>query len=250
MRGALALAALCLAGLAEPALAQGLGGEGWTGRVRAGFSVGAQLDTTRLSQDGSLTEYLEPAPFTAESPQGAVPWFDGGVAIRLFGNVGAGVSVSYLGGTSTAAIEADIPHPFYFGQPRAIAGEKSGIRHRELATHVNAVYVVASDRIDLSLSGGVSFFSVEQSFVTDILYAEAYPYDSATYVDATLTHEQESGAGYNVGADVTWKFSPAWGVGGLIRFSRASVAYDVEGQDVGSIDVGGLQVGAGVRVMF
>ena len=240
------VALLAIAGSASSAAGQ----DGWTGRVRAGFTAGAQVDTTRLAQSSTLVEYLEPAPLTAESPAGAVPWFDGGFAVRLFHNVGVGLSFSYLSGTSTAQVEADIPHPFYFNQPRRVSGEVGGVRHKELATHVAAVYVFATERIDLALSGGATFFNVEQSFVEDLIYVETYPYDTAEFVDAPLTEVTESKTGYHVGADVTWKFSPSWGIGGLIRFSRARIPFQLNGLDVGTQDVGGLQAGAGLRVMF
>ena len=230
---------------AHPAFAQG-----WTGRARVSISGGAQIDTTRLSESITLTKYVEPAPVTAEVPKGALPFVDLGVALRLAGNLGAGVSVSYLTNREEAEVTAQIPHPFYFNQLRPISGTVSGVLHKELATHTNLVYLIASPRIDLMLSGGASFFQVEQGFVSDVLYAEAYPYDAASFLDATLTRERESKVGYNAGADVTWKFSRRLGLGGLIRFSRARVPFAVGELDAGTVKVGGLQAGGGLRLLF
>ena len=230
---------------AQPAFAQ----SAWTGRMRVSFNWGAQVDTNRLAESIKLTKYVEPAPVTAELPRKSVPFFDGGLAVRLVGNLGVGLSISYLTDTDDGDVTAQIPHPFFFSQPRSIAGKASGVTHTELATHTNLVYVVVSRRIDFALSGGASFFRVEQDFVTDVTYDEPYPYDTATFADATLTRTKAKKVGYNAGADVTWKFSPKWGVGGVLRYARARVPFTVNDLEV-TADVGGLQAGGGLRLMF
>jgi outer membrane receptor protein involved in Fe transport len=231
---------------AQPAFAQ----SAWTGRARISFDVGAQVDTNRLAEAITLTKYLEPAPVTAQLPRKSVPFFDGGLAVRLVGNLGVGLSISYLTDTGEADVTAEIPHPFFYGRPRPIAGKASGVTHSELATHLDAVYVVVLRRIDFALSGGASFFRVEQHFVTDVTYNEAYPYDTASFADATLIRTTAKKVGYNVGADVTWKFSPKWGVGGLLRYAHARVPFTANDLEVGTPDVGGLQAGGGLRLMF
>jgi hypothetical protein len=239
----LALIALVIG--AQPAFAQ----PAWTGRGRLTLSVGPQMDTARLSESLTLRKYVEPAPVTADLPRAAVPFVDVGVALRLAGRLGAGISVSYLTSTREAEVTAQIPHPFYFNQARRITGTVPGVRHAELAAHTDLVYLLMSSRIDLTVSGGASLFRVGQTFVSDVIYAEAYPYDAASFVDATLTTVSRSAIGYNAGADVTWKFSPRWGLGAMIRLSRARVPFTVAETDA-SVEVGGLQVGGGLRMTF
>jgi hypothetical protein len=240
--GRLLLIATLLLVAVQPVFAQRL-----LERVRISVSGGGQIDSTRLSESISLTKYVEPTPVEAEA-KGVLPFVDFGVALPLAGNLGAGVSVSYLTNRGEAEVTAQIPHPFYFDRPRPISGPVSGVRHKELATHINLVYFVPSPDIDLMFSGGASFFQVEQSLVSDIIYAETYPYDTASFVDATLTTARESKLGYNVGADVTWKLSPQWGLGGLFRFSRARVPFTVGALDAGTVTVGGVQAGVGLRL--
>jgi hypothetical protein len=229
----------------QPAFAQG-----WTGRGRVSLNVGAQFDTKRLSESITLSKHAESAPVAAEAPEATLPVLDVGVVLRLAGNLGAGVSVSYLTNRSEAQVSAQIPHPFYFDQRRSIGGTVSGVLHEELAVHTDLAYLVALRRIDFILSGGASFFRLEQSFVSDVIFAEAYPYDTASFVTATLAADRASKVGYNAGADVTWKFSPRWGLGGLIRFSRARVPLAIGELDAGTVEVGGLQAGGGLRVIF
>jgi hypothetical protein len=232
--------------IAAPSSAQ----NAWEGRVRLSFSAGAQVETARLAESIVLTHYVEDAPLTAELAKAAVPFFDAGVSVRLVGNVGMNLSASYLSNTGVADVSAEIPHPFFFNQRRAISGQAPGVTHAELAAHVDAVYVIVSPQIDLALFGGATFFKVDQDLVSDVIFAETFPFDTATFVSAKLSRVSESRIGYNAGADVTWKFSPRWGIGGLLRFSRARVPFSLDGLDAGSADVGGLQAGGGLRLLF
>lgn len=95
----------------RPALAQPASGA-WTGRVRAGFSVGMQADSAGLLQSFTLVKVAEPAPISAELPSTTVPWFDGSVAVRLFRSAGVALSFSGVSRTGDADVSASIPHPF------------------------------------------------------------------------------------------------------------------------------------------
>jgi hypothetical protein len=239
---------LLLALLAGADSAEAQGTNARVDRVRAGFTLGLQADTTPLSQASMLTEYVEPTPVVAASAARAMPWFDTGVTVTVVGRLGIAVSVSYLSHTSTARVEADIPHPFFFNRRRAISGQVDDVRHGELATHLDAVYLLPWRRLDVALSGGASVLRVEQSFVSDVDYAESYPYDAAGFRAATLTTQTRNATGYNAGVDVTWKVSPMWGVGALVRYTGATIPFATTAIDFGSHRAGGLQVGAGVRV--
>jgi hypothetical protein len=111
--------------------------------------------------------------------------------------------------------------------------------------NLSGVYVVVSGRFDVAVSAGLSFFEVEKDFVTDVTYTESFPYDSATFARADLERESRSRTGFHVAGDVTWKLGSHWGVGGLVRYAKAI------GPFIGStLDVGGLQAGGGIRVMY
>lgn len=222
----------------------------WGPRNRINFSVGAQLETELLSQSFSLEEYLEPAPATARLPKKTLVSVDGGVATNIYGPIGAGLAVTYVNNRDDAVVGADVPHPFYFAQLRQVSGTVS-VQHTELVTHLNVVYLVTSPSVEFSLSAGPSIFNVEQDLVVDVEYDETYPYDVATFSQAVTERVQQTKVGYNVTADVTWKASRYFGLGGSVRFSRARVAYaTVGGLDDTEMDVGGLQVAGGIRLMY
>jgi hypothetical protein len=223
---------------------------GWGPRSRIGFSIGAQLDTERLSQSVSLDEYLEPAPVTARLPKKALASFEGGLATNLYGPIGVGLALSYMSNRDDAAVGAGFPHPFYFDRLRDVSGAV-GVQHTELVTHFNLVYLVASPSVEFSLSAGPSVFKIDQDLVVDVDFDEAYPYDVATFLSAGTERAQQTKVGYNVTADVTWKASRYWGLGGLVRFSRAQIAYTtVGGSNVTEMEVGGFQAAGGIRLMY
>jgi hypothetical protein len=238
-----ALCALAAVLSVRPALAQ------TPPTVIVSVNGGVQPGTNRLSEAIELTKYHESAPVTADLPASAVPFFDAGANFRIYRALGASVAVSALSDTDGAAVEGQIPHPFYFSRARSISGQV-GVERREVAVHLDGTYLLESSRVSLLFFGGASFFNIEQDIVTDVSYDETYPYDAATYTTAAVAQVKVSKTGYNVGADVIWKLSRRWGIGGLVRFSRATVPLVEGGVDAGTMDVGGLMVGAGLRLIF
>ena len=237
-----------MAGLAfaQPAAAQ----TGWNDRMRFGVSAGVQLATDIVAQDGDLFADQEDMPVTTTA-SGAVVFFSGDTVFRLNPNLGLSLGVSYARGSSDADVIAETPHPFYFDQPRTITGTVSDVNHAELAVHAGLLHVFRlSARTDLALSGGVSFFHVNQDLVSDVFYSDAYPFDTATFQSASLTSVSGSALGYHVAADLAWKLGTRWGIGILARYSRADVPFELDGDDAGTAVAGGFQVGAGIRWML
>jgi hypothetical protein len=234
--------------LASPAIA---GAQGSEARVRIGVSYGIQTSGDSVSQSFTVQKNVEPATITSEMPLDQAPVFDIGGWVKLASRIGVGVSFSRITRSGDATINASIPHPFYFNQPRAISGTQTGLHEEENAVHLDAVgLAAATERIELTVFGGLTFFNAKQDVITDVQYSESYPYDTATFTSATVSRQSASKTGYNVGADVTWSFSERVGVGGLIRFSRASVDYTVSSTNTVSADLGGLQALGGIRFRF
>jgi hypothetical protein len=242
-----ALAALIVLLAGSPAAAQ----SAWSERVRVGISVGLQPAAAALSADTTASAYLEPAPIAAEVGGSTAPVVDAGAMVRLAGGFGAGFAVSSVRGSGDARVSAGIPHPFHFNRLRPVEGEAFGVGRSETAMHASAVYVLGlSPRADVALLGGITFFRVRQDVVTDVAFAEAYPFDTATFSSAEVVPLTASRAGYHMGIDVAWRHARRWAVGGLVRFARARIPFDVNGARAGTIDGGGLQAAAGLRLFF
>ena len=236
-----------LLGLSTPAFGQDV----WGGRGRAGVSVGVQPGAGALAETTTGVDYLEPTPITADLSGANAPFFDLQVALRLSGPLGLGFGVSGLNITGDAHVTAAIPHPFYFERPRNIEGTAPDVTRREAAVHMGLAYLArASDRADLTFYGGLSYFRVQQDLVSDVTYSESFPFDTAAFSTAQIVEETASKVGYHAGVDITWKLTPRWGVGGLLRFSRARPAFELDEAEVATIDAGGFQAGAGLRLIF
>ena len=177
--------------------------------------------------------------------------FDGGGGVRLWKGLGAGVAVSYFTHNDAAATTTRSPHPFFLNQFREVSGDTRSLSRTETAVHVQALYFWdPAGPLRLVLSGGPTFFSVEQELVTAVQLVEEYPYDTAQFSNVTADKIKESKVAFNVGADVLWMFSRSIGAGGLVRFSRASVDLGAPNNRSVSVDAGGVSVGGGLRVVF
>lgn len=176
---------------------------------------------------------------------------EGGVGLRLWRQLGAGVTVTYVSSSGSADVEASIPHPFLFGQPRTVTGSEGDIARSETDAHVQLLYFVPTrGALQFVLSAGPSFVTLQQEVLTEVRYTEIYPYDTATYSRAAVADHKGSAVGFNVGADVRWMFSKSVGVGGVVRFTRATVDLDVANGRTLAVDTGGVQAGGGIRFRF
>ena len=176
---------------------------------------------------------------------------DIGGGVRLPGNLGVGIGFSRFDTSNDASVDARLPHPFFFDRHRAIAGSAPGLTRTETAIHLQLRWFApVPDQLELSVFGGPSFFNVTQGLVTAVGFSQSYPFDAASFTEASTGEQSKSAVGYNIGADVGYFFSRHVGVGALVRFSGASV--ELLSQDEGrvSIDLGGLHAGGGLRLRF
>jgi len=181
----------------------------------------------------------------------AGPVFDITAGGRIVGNLGVGYAASYLRRTEVASINADLPHPFYFNQPRGLTGDARGLRYEELAIHVHGMWLIPfSERVQAAVFGGPTFFKIKQPMVSAVEFTDEYPFDQASYTGVSTTEKRASKLGYNVGVDVSAFFTQYIGIGGLVRFSRGIVKLPSPSGGTATIEAGGLQTGAGLRVRF
>jgi hypothetical protein len=217
------------------------------------FTVNAasQPGGASLSDHFEFERNVETATADVQYPSKAGAGIDAGAGIRLWKRLGAGLSVSYLSSTGPASIDASIPHPFMFDQPRLINGTADSIARTETGAHAQLLYFVPGrGKLRLVLSGGPSWLKLEQEFVTEVHYSESYPFDTATFTRATTTGAHGSAIGFNAGADVRWMFSRQLAVGALVRLTRAQVDIDLPAGRTLPVDAGGVQAGGGIRFLF
>lgn len=212
---------------------------------------GFQATSTNFSDNVVITRFVEQGDFDAGYGVDGGNIFDMSGAVRVWRNLAIGVGVSLFDRADDVSVAARIPHPFFFDQDRQISGTQGDLRRKETAVHVQVIWVVpVNEALELAVFGGPTFFDVKQDLVTDVLFTQVYPYDTATYTGLTTSNQSESTIGFNVGADVAFYFSEHVGVGWLTRFSRATI--DLRSADGGTVEVdaGGFHVAAGLRLRF
>lgn len=178
---------------------------------------------------------------------------DGSAGIRFWRNlgIGAGFTTYAPGSRDDAGGEATarIPHPLEFNRHREVTGD-AGLRRGETAIHASLLYFIpVGERMQAVIGAGPTFFQAEQGFVNRVQYDHQYPYDTATFRGVDIDNETASGVGFNAGIDVSWRFSRWFGAGGMVRYAQGTLSF-TPGDRTLKVDVGGVQAGLGVRVLF
>lgn len=227
-----------------PAFAQG------TPREHVAISIGVAdpAGSSTFSQTVTFEAFSEEGTLTTRYTIPAHPRLNVGGVVRLWRGFGAGIAATRSSASDPAEITGQIPHPINANQPRALTGSVDAL-HRESAIHVQAVYwFQPAPRVDVLLSAGPSFMRVEQDFVSDVSYTQAFPYDTVTFESATLTRKDERVTGGNAGAEIGVRLVPRIGVSGLVRYSRATATFADTGAT--SMKLGGFEIGGGLHVTF
>jgi hypothetical protein len=222
-------------------------------RVSISANAGYQASTTEFDDSFTFTIDQETGTTRVTYPIDAGFAFDVGGGVRLWRGLGAGIAVSRFTRDGTASTTSSIPHPLFLAQNRTVTGDPDGIRREETGIHVQAQYSIPlSKTLQLTLMGGPSVLQVNQAVVTHVNYTQEYPYDTATFSGVDTSRVKGSAGGFNIGADVRWMLSRSVGVGGIVRFSRATIDLDVDAPErrTTSVDAGGTYVGAGIRFAF
>ena len=220
-------------------------------RVFITVNGGYQATSVDFHDTIEIRQYVEDGAIDADYEIAAAPAFDVGGGARVWRNLAVGVGVSRFSKSNAAAVTAQIPHPFFFSRARAISGESPALEREETAVHLQAVFLVpVGSRFHVALFGGPSFFAVKQDLVESVVFSESYPYDTASFTRAETDRQSESKIGFNTGVDVAYMFARNIGVGALVRVSRASITFESADGEPFSVNVGGTQIGGGLRLRF
>ncbi len=245
--------AVCVIGLtafASQASAQALP---WEGRGFINVNFGIQV----VAEDAATTStnftiYDETGKLTtAQTLDSQAPFFDIGGGFRVAGNFGVGFTYTRLSAKGAAQVTAQVPSPIYYDQPRTATATLSDLEHLEDGYHFQALWMLPiTDRLDIVISGGPSLFNLKQGVVTSPQITEVGPPYSSVNMTVAQTTATGSEIGFNVGADMTFRFANNFGVGAIVRYTAATVSIESDGSDPSDVKVGGFQFGGGLRIRF
>jgi hypothetical protein len=212
------------------------------------FGAGAQLGSSGFTDTGSEPLHGEQKTWTTNYARETGLELEVGGTGRVWRKLFLGATYSRFHDSRAAEVTAQVPHPFFFNQPRTITGESGELPHDENALHISAAWIFpVGHRLEIGIFAGPSAFYVSRDLVENVEFTEEYPYDTATFTRATADRVNERAFGVHGGLDVTWLLNPRIGIGGTLRYSRA--ATDLAGPSGGtaSFDAGGLHAAATLK---
>ena len=216
----------------------------WTDKAFLNVNFGVQETSHTLDASSTFDLYGEQGSLSTTQPVDGGALFDIGAGYKVWKNLAVGLGYSRVQSDGDVTLEANVPDPNFFDRPRGVTGVASNAEHAEHAIHLQGTWVMpVTDKMDVAFSFGPTIFMVSQDIVTDLSITEPTP----TISSSTVTREDKTAVGINLGVDLNYFFRPRIGAGLLVRYSYGSV--ELEGAQE-SLPVGGFQIGAGVRLRF
>jgi len=223
-------------------------------RFRISIDAGRQATSTTLTEEQTFQQYFEQGSFRFERETPQDLFYGGGVLVRLWRGLHAGLAVSIFDNTGSGSIEAQVPHPLQFNRPRTTGAELADVTRREVGQHVMFGWTIpAVERLEFTVFGGPSVFTTEQTFVTGLMLSldkEVFPFDELAFPGAQTEVQRENVLGYHAGIDMTWRFTERIGVGALFRYAAGKKDFSPTGGTNVEVEVGGLHAGGGLRLAF
>jgi len=204
-------------------------------------NAAAQTQSRTIETSTSFPLYGETAVVNAAQGIDGGFLFDVSGGYRFKKSYGVAIGVSAFSKSGDGSLVASIPSPIAFNRSVTSTTNASDLKHSEIGTHVMFVYFApVTDKVDVSISAGPSFFSAKQ----DVLSATV-PAGTQT-ANVAKQSEKGSAAGGNFGLSVNYLVTPNYGAGVFMRYAGASVDFD----SASDVKVGGFQLGGGLRVRF
>ncbi len=227
----------------------------WADRGYVNLGAGVQSGSATMADSRTSSIYAETATITTSTTfkSGAIGP-DVAFGLRVWRNMTVGVGFGQQKRTADGTISGSVPSPIFFNRPRTLSGSVTGLERTEQGTHINLGWVLPfSNKLDVMVYGGPSFFRVSQDMISDVTLGEQGGAFTSVVAQSTVTQRKKSVTGYNVGADATYIL---WsndnirvGAGGFVRFAKGSAKLLMLASEQ-STDIGGVQYGFGARVRF
>jgi hypothetical protein len=211
------------------------------------FNGTYQRDSTAFSTATTFVQGGRTGTITTNYGGVHLTTLDVGGGQRIWSILSVGAAATWSSQITDAAVTATIPRTSPAGSTFTVSGVAPEIRRQELGVHVVvSVGVPRHHRVQVAAFAGPSWFFVKQGLVTAVTANEA----TATFGAATVVESRENKLGANGGVDASVLLWKSFGIGGIVRYSRANVLFKpAPGMDI-TVHPGGLQLGGGIRFRF
>jgi len=202
-------------------------------------NAGIGAKPSPLTAGTTFTIFGEDGSAATEVAPGLSGLADFRVGYHVNPKVAIAVALSGSQSTAAAATTASVPNPIRFNSPTIVSLEAAESTRREIGVHLQASYALPlSAGLMLTIAGGPSIVHLQQGIPSVTI--------SGTTPTIVSANESGNGFGGNVGADLSTFFSERYGLGVFVRY----VAAKVDLPSASGVTVGGVQVGAGLRLRF
>jgi hypothetical protein len=254
MQKSVLTAIVCVFVIASAGNAAAQVGQPWTDRGYFNIGGGFESVSGQLNDAGTRDIYGEEASLSISQAVDSGSLFDFSAGARVWRNASVGIAFHTGGTHSESSVAGSIPHPAFFNRPRALALSVTDLERNERAVHLQFGYMLPlTERISVHVTLGPSFFKLRQEVVGDITLTENANNLDVVNGAAVIAEREDSPVGFNIGADVAYNAYTTGrfkvGAGMFVRYAGASADVRVLDNVVDS-DVGGVQVGFGVRTRF
>jgi hypothetical protein len=219
-------------------------------------SGGVEPGSQSFADEITFSRYDETARVRVASDDvssGAV--LDFGVGVRVTGNWTLGANFHRTSSVGEWTASGEEPHPIFFNRPRTFAATVGDLKRTEQALHLSVGYrVPLGEKLDLHVYAGPSQFRFGQEVIGRAIISEV----GGTFSSVNVTYEQDrrkkNAWGGHVGADLSYSIfqtgATTFRLGGYVRYAGAKSDFPVLTNTTVSTDLGGVQIGAGLRVRF
>jgi len=233
-------------------------------RITVGANIGAHTGSASRTDVAEFSALREIGSVRGTQTIGPYTVFDGSGSTLVWKRLGVGLAVSHAGGKTTASVEAEVPHPFFFDFHRTATASATDLERRELIYHVSAQLAIPlGSSTRLTVLGGPSRFDASQDLVSGIETSEqGFPFDSVDIAASQVERLSVKSWGYHVGVDLAYHglknismlsgsaLFDHLGVGVLIRYSRSRPSIELRGVEQTLLELGSLHAVGGLRVGF
>lgn len=218
--------------------------------VSGAFEPGSQTFT----DDGTFPLYDETGRLSVSSEVASGAVLDFGVGARVTGNWVVSANFHRTSSNDESTVTGSAPHPIFFDRPRSFSTTVEDLKRSEQALHVSLGYrVPLGEKFDVHVYAGPSQFRFSQEVVGRAIITEA----GGAFTSVNVVYEQDrrkkNAWGGHIGADLSYAIyqmgTTDFRLGGYLRYAGASSEFPVITNTV-STKLGGVQIGAGLRVRF
>lgn len=187
-------------------------------------------------------------PVTAAYDLDSAFGFDLGLQVNVAGPLGLRASVSHATHEGSGSASAATPPPLLPFLPDRVSVALPDGRVQETAVHLAAALSADAGPLRLAALGGVTFFDLEARLLgrVDVVVGGGSPLG----VLGAPLELSDSPVGWNLGLGVDLRLSKSIGVGGFLRYSRATALLVPPGGAAIELDAGGAHAGLGLRLRF